>query len=413
MENDIYSLQFALTDRSHSYHPFILFLREDPLTENDFIPVEKKMLQRFPIPRMLPVQFIEMDSEISLRYQLGTKQTLAQCTTRASFQEEDGLQVLFAIASVIEDCKKYLLQEQRYLLDEQFIYIGADYMDVNLIYLPLRELPNKRSLQEELFRLAVHLMTRTNRPLSKNGKLLLQQMELQTFQMNDLKKMLTKCMVELPPEVIQTTVDTIEPKQKQVSKLARSFYDGLKCQFKNSLLIISMISLLILIWCVYFLFPLAGIFNVCLGITLLAVGVYPWANQKVVQMETSELISSSITEENYYEQLAEQTVLLNPPAIAALELSQGESVEKINIYGKSFVIGRNNTETQYVLDYTGVSRKHLEISHDGNEYAVKDLGSRNGSYLNDELMIPHKLYALIAGDRIKIVESEFIYKKFV
>ena len=53
----------------------------------------------------------------------------------------------------------------------------------------------------------------------------------------------------------------------------------------------------------------------------------------------------------------------------------------------------------FVLNDTNVSRKHCELKFESNSWSIKDLGSRNGSYVNG-----HKL----AGDFAPRVTTPFM-----
>ncbi|MFB6472979.1 MULTISPECIES: FHA domain-containing protein [Paenibacillus] len=45
----------------------------------------------------------------------------------------------------------------------------------------------------------------------------------------------------------------------------------------------------------------------------------------------------------------------------------------------------------------GTSRAHVELSREGGEYVLKDLGSRNGTILKGESMVPYKEYPFEGG----------------
>ena len=54
----------------------------------------------------------------------------------------------------------------------------------------------------------------------------------------------------------------------------------------------------------------------------------------------------------------------------------------------------------------GVSRVHLELEWSNGNVQVKDVGSRNGTYLNGQLMIAYKAYPLRAGDKLQLASLE-------
>jgi pSer/pThr/pTyr-binding forkhead associated (FHA) protein len=68
-------------------------------------------------------------------------------------------------------------------------------------------------------------------------------------------------------------------------------------------------------------------------------------------------------------------------------------------------LGRGDVEIQ--LDDPFASARHARISRQGHVFVIEDLGSTNGTYLNEEpLSGPQPLHP---GDRIRIGGSEFSY----
>ena len=69
------------------------------------------------------------------------------------------------------------------------------------------------------------------------------------------------------------------------------------------------------------------------------------------------------------------------------------------------VLGRGDVEIR--LEDPFASSRHARITREGHVLVIEDLGSTNGTYLNEEpLSGPQPLYD---GDRIRIGESEFSY----
>jgi pSer/pThr/pTyr-binding forkhead associated (FHA) protein len=55
-----------------------------------------------------------------------------------------------------------------------------------------------------------------------------------------------------------------------------------------------------------------------------------------------------------------------------------------HVFGKQPIIVGRDAECDIVLDNPGVSRKHVEITHQGDGFSVKDLGSSNGLLVNKQ-----------------------------
>ena len=69
------------------------------------------------------------------------------------------------------------------------------------------------------------------------------------------------------------------------------------------------------------------------------------------------------------------------------------------------VIGRDAEQCQVVIDNGSVSRRHAVILHDGKRYTVEDLGSRNGTFVNQNRA--NGPTAIKSEDRIKICDYLF------
>ena len=75
-----------------------------------------------------------------------------------------------------------------------------------------------------------------------------------------------------------------------------------------------------------------------------------------------------------------------------------------------FVIGRKAEETSSTfLDLSeldgynmGISRRHVMICRADNGYEVTDLSSTNGTWMNDERLVPNKPYRLKNGAQLRV-----------
>jgi hypothetical protein len=110
------------------------------------------------------------------------------------------------------------------------------------------------------------------------------------------------------------------------------------------------------------------------------------------------------------------TVLLadedNPYApsqpIIQLDIQRNETTETVPLpQSGSWVVGRDPLIAHYTPDSAGVSRAHAEWICEAGQVQVRDLGSRNGTYLNGELLVPFKSQPFGADDVMVIVQTEF------
>ena len=77
---------------------------------------------------------------------------------------------------------------------------------------------------------------------------------------------------------------------------------------------------------------------------------------------------------------------------------------------EEFVLGRKAGMTEgLIVDFgpfgaysLGLSRRHVAIRRSDHGYDVMDLGSVNGTWLNEERLIPHKTYRLPSGSHLRL-----------
>jgi len=78
---------------------------------------------------------------------------------------------------------------------------------------------------------------------------------------------------------------------------------------------------------------------------------------------------------------------------------------KVAVKKDRFLIGRSS-KCHLCAGSTAVSRKHCAISRDGTKVSIKDLGSRNGTLVNDEKIAGE--FELSSGDEITVGPLRFL-----
>ncbi|WP_193726546.1 DUF6382 domain-containing protein [Paenibacillus guangzhouensis] len=108
------------------------------------------------------------------------------------------------------------------------------------------------------------------------------------------------------------------------------------------------------------------------------------------------------------EVLAAPTTVKQP--VLERRLSGHGENERILVNQNHFIIGRSGDVAHYQDSSAGVSRSHVEIIRTEEGYQLKDLGSKNGTRLLEEPMVPYTPYPLKDGDCFKIAESEYVFR---
>src|SRR3954471_3479651 len=82
---------------------------------------------------------------------------------------------------------------------------------------------------------------------------------------------------------------------------------------------------------------------------------------------------------------------------------------KYELKGDKSVLGRH-PDCDVVIEVGAVSRNHCQVVREGNTYRLEDLGSRNGTFLNDETEKTSGRRPLKPGDVIRVCEVSFTFR---
>ncbi len=95
---------------------------------------------------------------------------------------------------------------------------------------------------------------------------------------------------------------------------------------------------------------------------------------------------------------------------AYLHMQHQEQLTVIEVNRPRFIIGRGPDDVDCAVTFPlGVSRVHIEIERREDGYYIQDLGSKNGSQLNGQLLSPYKPHRLKRGDLIHVMQNEWIF----
>ncbi|HYH27870.1 MAG TPA: DUF3662 and FHA domain-containing protein, partial [Actinomycetota bacterium] len=95
------------------------------------------------------------------------------------------------------------------------------------------------------------------------------------------------------------------------------------------------------------------------------------------------------------------------PGQAALVVADGDGSREFALAADIAVIGRMAGSDVEISD-PGASRKHAEVRRDGEGFLLVDLGSTNGTLVNDKQVSEHRLRH---GDRITIGQTELRFRE--
>jgi len=91
-----------------------------------------------------------------------------------------------------------------------------------------------------------------------------------------------------------------------------------------------------------------------------------------------------------------------------LVITKGPGTGRDHAVGTECVIGRA-ADADFVVDDGGVSRRHCRVLAAGGTYAVEDLGSRNGTFVNGARVVQRQ--ALVDGSILRVGGVEIVFRQ--
>ncbi|WP_026906272.1 DUF6382 domain-containing protein [Paucisalibacillus globulus] len=449
----------------------------------EFQELQMKMIQANRIPRLVPISFEEKNGEINVFYRIEGLRKLRNILSDGQLTMQDFYTLFINIIQCLQDANNNMLSEEHYMLHEDFIYVGNGYHQVNMTYLPLKDIGNVTPFYDRLKQLLLNIASEIHGINGNQFKMILNYIKDPGFSLQGLKNLLQDLQgnVATPSNNQNQHIESNAYLQeetiiKQVKKLP-----PLRSKEKVYSILISLLliaaswklsedassSIMLLVSVCLTIIIVAGLLIYWFGwrpgvepiITEKEVKVTKPSQSKKKQMpntstvphqsnavegqsnaDNSDVISkeewqalnkefASALQENSYNNLnknkpesddyvsSDETTLLNeemilgkPRVLNYLTKEDGEKIEKIELKKESIVVGRAGKGTDVVEKGTGVSRLHFELVKLSDTYGIKDLGSTNGTYVNDKKIMPYEIHELKHDDEIRVGKTMYLYK---
>ncbi|MBW7476554.1 FHA domain-containing protein [Paenibacillus oenotherae] len=469
--------------------------------------VEIAMLQSQHIPRVLDMEWVGIDGAVTFRYSLSGKRMLSHRLQMVQLTMIDFYALLLAVIEVIDDCEQYLLREEGFMLHEQYMFVGEQWDDIGLVYIPLKGGGAVPAPSEAVMAMAVRWISYVARPDGMGLQSVFQHLREDRVSWGGLRQSLLTLLgsadasfLSQEPGIHQQTpfsqkrdrvpsISQCSDNDQTVARLrvedgchtgldwesdtsndrlmkvqnSESEDDALPelqtlsgpssvvlSRSKKAVCAIVVIAVGLIWKFLYMDSPTQPGLYVSAGLTLMAAAglLFYWrrmTGDQGVEDAPSFDANFSQYEDSWREEgagygsnkhlgrteevVSESPVSMSPSqnvpfrnggsdatallgseskdmqgygnVIPWLARNVGGTIERVALLKRN-IIGRAEEGATYVDRSPGVSRAHLELSDDNGSWIVKDMGSRNGSTLNGETMIPYKSYSLTNGDVMQL-----------
>lgn len=369
-------------------------------TESEIEERELIMLQKYRIPGLLPLQVMVSDGRIQYWYEITGKQQLSDYLAGKKICKEELDRMLYSIRLICEKIKEYLLLEERIYLEPEFLYMDMREEMLYTAYLPFeqRNLPEQfRLWMEQILKQIDH----QDRAAAETAYEVYEKVQLENISM---EAVLCGCMPEIAGKV-----QAAETKRKEITvetEKAVQETDIRVMKKRNS----------VKVWAERKIAETMGenqnIMKVREKLSLIlkktrSVGK-PVKPDIFVRREPEK--KQEVEWEDRKVRCPTEVLSREEETPGGRLCYQGErECPDFWIDKEEFLIGRNGSQVDGIIQTEGVSRVHARILHQEGVYYVEDLNSTNGTYLNGELLEYHLARKINRDDHIRFGVEEYVF----
>lgn len=409
-------------------------------TDDTLIDYQIDMIKENPILQFLALHKRHLDHESFLYYDITSKVTLEQFLSRKVLSKHEFLSIVKSLIKGLQLGRQYLLKGGSYMLRSDRIYIEPSGLELSLAYLPIEA---EQDLNEEVklfvLDLVVYKASFIDRDEGDFVYMLLNLLRSDSFSVKSLEDFIYLIALEKLP-------DTLDNNPQQLSYESSIRKSGILQKEKpalpsNSLVVTVLVQLFFIALGALIVRYINGVqgeiqYETIGGIALILAAIdfllikklqphllkqdsISRRNQKkpqVSQIKKGQRASASgiatyvdnVEQGNLASQALETSILQQrEPSSAYLLCCNENSNERVPLNKSNFLIGRIKTQVDFAPQNNAVGKLHAEILLQEGLYYIKDLNSRNGTYINGVKISSNTLHSIKHMDIIAFANSEY------
>ncbi|OAB46157.1 DUF6382 domain-containing protein [Paenibacillus glacialis] len=188
---------FGLTrDFIQSGGNYMILSSPEGIPSSELSRVQTSMISAAKIPHLLPLTMKELDFKVSLQYDITNTKMLTHSLKSDKLTLDEYYGLLLQIVSALDDSKLYMLDQDQYILQEDYIFMEGPLHSgtLYLTYIPIQSMKNSTTIQSSLHHLITRLMTSVSELQGNGIQTLLQYVSVEEFTLTGLKGLLLNLM---------------------------------------------------------------------------------------------------------------------------------------------------------------------------------------------------------------------------
>jgi hypothetical protein len=344
-----------------------------------------QMCTRNKIAGLLEMETVVADGRLQFWFDITGKQSLEEYVKNHPMEESLFVRLLGAVQDVATNLNGYLLEENHIQLEMQTIYIDLTTQQLYFCYFPKEQ----RALTESFHLLMEYLLTRIEHSDKQVVTIAYEAYQMTLLEGYNIEKIYQMAMQkgekndsllegENEYALAANQVDSPQENRKEnVTENLPNQLEKVKEQIKN---IVSSIDKKTFSW-------------------------------KIRKNKSEQLQMVFEPEEDICREESSYTVFLGEQAeqmeyTGVLEYVGVETKPNMIIHKSPYHIG-NRDDADGIIDKKSISRLHARITREQDDYFIEDLNSRNGTWVNGELLNYLDKVHLFEGSKITFAREEY------
>lgn len=414
-----------------------------------FIPLnhQVEIISQNPNLSFVPFHIRRENDQVSIYYNITSRISLSQYLERKRLNKKELLDLFRGITGSLLLHLNYMLDLSGFILDKDFIYINPATAETSLAYIPS---PTGQNALEAYKAFLKDLIVNTA-SVDDNAKdnyihRILNYLKSEGFNLNDFSRLIMELRNDMRQE--EPMIKPVQAhKERTVSEAAACsisdarnpdrIYLGKKAESRRifGIILLQLLVLLsVVITCLFLVSRAMGDMVSVLGVLITAAAADMLIMRKILVKRGKQ---EDNAERNFKNALQKpgcskdtgscrhgtktpdlprvfDTIMIPQVPLAGhpyLESAGTHPGERVIVNKDKFVIGRLGSMVDYTVQGSTVGKLHAEITENGGAYFIRDLNSKNGTYINDVKIPSNKECEIKFNDRIRFSSFEYVFKQ--
>lgn len=408
-------------DSSYSY--LVLELYDDTRLLN----YQAEIISQNPCPAFAAFHIRRVNELVSIYYNITSKITLSEYLKRKCLNKKELLDILKSINKALLQHSNYLLDLSGFLLDKDFIFINPATAEASLVYVPVvwegDALEDYKSFLKDII---VNSASIDDNEKDNYIHRILSYLKLEAFTLSGFNNLITSLRNSEPGFAHREIAAALEssaavdlPTRPKAVDMPNIKADENRRQ-PGVIMVHLLIFLAAAIGCLLMAYLGKADAVSIIGILVIAAAVDMYIMSKMPGKPEKQLNKAEPENTKYKPSEAPKafkalnTVLVSNDSVQDCPYLEGIGAnrgERIPINKDRFVIGRLDSMVDYVMAGSTIGKLHAEITCVGGVYRIRDLNSKNGTYINDVRIPSNKECEIKNDDRIRLSCNEYIFRQ--